>query len=97
MLALYRAGRQAEALEAYRRARHALVEDLGLDPSPALQRLEAQILDQDPALEADAAPPPRATPAPAAPGARDPAAGPRRAISTTALTLLDDPTLGCSR
>jgi DNA-binding SARP family transcriptional activator len=51
MLALYRAGRQADALEAYRRARHALVEDLGLDPSPALQRLEAQILDHDPALE----------------------------------------------
>ena len=41
MLALYRAGRQADALEAYRRARHALVEDLGLEPSRELQRLEA--------------------------------------------------------
>ena len=50
MLALYRAGRQADALDAYRRARHALVEDLGLDPSPDLVRLEAQILAHDPAL-----------------------------------------------
>ncbi|WP_084286341.1 BTAD domain-containing putative transcriptional regulator [Solirubrobacter soli] len=57
MLALYRSGRQADALEAYRRARHALVEDLGLDPSPELKRLEAAILAQDPALELDAPPP----------------------------------------
>ncbi|MDA0168259.1 tetratricopeptide repeat protein [Solirubrobacter taibaiensis] len=53
MLALYRAGRQADALDAYRRARHALVEDLGLDPSPELVRLEAQILAHDTALSAD--------------------------------------------
>ncbi|MDA0180142.1 winged helix-turn-helix domain-containing protein [Solirubrobacter phytolaccae] len=51
MLALYRSGRQADALDAFHRARHALVEDLGLDPSPALTRLEAQILAHDPALE----------------------------------------------
>src|SRR4051794_35698907 len=57
MLALYRSGRQADALEAYRRARHALVEDVGLDPSPELRRLEAAILAQDPALELDAPPP----------------------------------------
>ena len=63
MLALYRAGRQADALEAYRRARHALVEDLGLDPSPELQRLEAAILAHDPALERRA----RACPGPSAP------------------------------
>jgi len=52
MLALYRAGRQAEALDAYRRARNALVEELGLDPGRELQQLEAQILGHDPALEA---------------------------------------------
>jgi DNA-binding SARP family transcriptional activator len=51
MTALYRAGRQAEALEAYQDARRALVDGLGIDPSPALQELEAAILRQDPSLE----------------------------------------------
>ena len=47
MLALYRSGRQAEALEAYRAARTTLVEELGIEPSPALQALEQAILAQD--------------------------------------------------
>ena len=51
MLALYRADRQAEALEAYQQARDVLVEELGIEPSPALQRLQQGILIQDPALE----------------------------------------------
>jgi DNA-binding SARP family transcriptional activator len=51
MLALYRAGRQAEALEAYQQAREVLVEELGIDPSPALQRLQQGILRHDPSLE----------------------------------------------
>jgi len=51
MLALYRSGRQAEALEAYREARRMLTEELGIDPAPELQRLERAILAQDPALE----------------------------------------------
>jgi WD40 repeat protein/serine/threonine protein kinase/DNA-binding winged helix-turn-helix (wHTH) protein len=51
MTALYRSGRQAEALAAYRRARDVLVEELGLEPSPELRRLEQQVLRQDPALE----------------------------------------------
>jgi DNA-binding SARP family transcriptional activator len=51
MLALYRADRQAEALDAYQQARSVLVEELGIEPSPALQRLQQGILRQDPALE----------------------------------------------
>ena len=50
MLALYRSGRQAEALEAYRDARRVLVGELGLHPSPALQELETAILRHDPSL-----------------------------------------------
>ena len=50
MLALYRAGRQAEALDAYQAARSVLVDELGIEPSPRLQELEQAILRQDPAL-----------------------------------------------
>ena len=52
MIALYRSGRQAEALEAYQEARRALVEELGLEPGPALRDLEGAILSQEPSLEA---------------------------------------------
>ena len=52
MLALYRAGRQAEALRAYTEARDRLVGELGIDPGPALRELEARILAQDPSLAA---------------------------------------------
>jgi DNA-binding SARP family transcriptional activator/ABC-type sugar transport system substrate-binding protein len=54
MLALYRADRQAEALEAYAEARQTLVEDLGIEPSEALQRLQQAILRHDPSLETPA-------------------------------------------
>jgi DNA-binding SARP family transcriptional activator len=50
MLALYRSGRQANALEVYRRARQTLVGELGLEPSPMLQEVERAILRHDPAL-----------------------------------------------
>ena len=51
MLALYRSGRQAEALEAHRKMRHALVEQLGIEPGASLQALERSILTHDPSLE----------------------------------------------
>jgi DNA-binding SARP family transcriptional activator len=50
MQALYGSGRQAEALEIYRETRRLLVDELGIEPSPALQELERAVLRQDPAL-----------------------------------------------
>ncbi|MFC4051120.1 BTAD domain-containing putative transcriptional regulator [Actinomadura syzygii] len=64
-LALYRAGRQGDALGALRRARAALTEELGVDPGPALRRLEADILAQAPALAEPVRPVLRAVPEPA--------------------------------
>jgi DNA-binding SARP family transcriptional activator len=51
MLALYRSGRQAEALELYRRTRATLVERLGIEPTPGLRALERAILAHDPSLD----------------------------------------------
>lgn len=61
MIALYRCGRQSEALAVYQSARQVLVDELGIEPSPALQRVERAVLAQDASLD----PPPRAAPAPA--------------------------------
>jgi DNA-binding SARP family transcriptional activator len=66
MLALYRCGRQAEALETYREARRALVDELGIEPGKPLHELEQAILQQDAALDLHAA----AAPADARPGRR---------------------------
>jgi DNA-binding SARP family transcriptional activator len=54
LLALYRSGRQSEALAAYQDARRALVEELGIEPGRPLRDLQQAILNQDPALELDA-------------------------------------------
>jgi peptide/nickel transport system substrate-binding protein len=60
MLGLYRCGRQADALQAYREARAYLLEELGLEPGPMLRKLEHDILAHDPTLQ----PKEQATPAP---------------------------------
>jgi len=67
VLALYRGGRQAEALEAYRATREMLDEELGLEPTPALRELEQAILTHDPGLRAPAAPGPAVSRLPAPP------------------------------
>ena len=67
VLALYRAGRQAEALDAYRAARAMLMDELGLEPTPELRQLEQALLTHDAALQAPAprAARPSGLPAPA--------------------------------
>src|SRR6185503_20957613 len=52
MLALYRCGRQADALEAFQEARRVLADELGLEPGPELRRLQEAILAHDPAIAA---------------------------------------------
>ena len=60
MLALYRSGRQADALGAYQQARRTLVDEIGLEPSRELQALEQAILVQDPSLDSPTPAPPAA-------------------------------------
>ena len=87
MLALYRSGRQAEALSAYREARNVYVEELGIEPTRRLQEMEQRILRQDPSLDAPAtAPahaPPRDAEAPSVPPAGE------RKLATILVAALD--------
>lgn len=68
MLALYRAGRQADALAAYRRLRREMVAELGIEPGPAVSRLLRRILDVDPALRPPAGRTPPVVPRQLPPG-----------------------------
>ena len=68
MLALYRCGRQAEALAAYRDALRVLVEELGTEPGTGLRELHQRILNADPVLSLpEPGPPPAGSPVPAVP------------------------------
>jgi predicted ATPase/DNA-binding SARP family transcriptional activator len=102
MMALYRSGRQAEALEAFGQARRMLAEQLGVEPGPGLQRLQAAILVHDPALAS--------TPAAGGPLGRLPApvtsfVGRQQALAEVAelieghrlVTLIGPPGVGKSR
>ncbi|MGE5274223.1 MAG: BTAD domain-containing putative transcriptional regulator [Verrucomicrobiota bacterium] len=83
MLALYRSGRQQEALAAYRDARRTLVEELGIEPGRALQELEQAILRQDAALAPSS---PRRRPMPALPAVPTRLIG--RELEVTAVSAL---------
>ncbi|HEX6424186.1 MAG TPA: BTAD domain-containing putative transcriptional regulator [Acidimicrobiales bacterium] len=73
VLALYRCGRQADALRAYQDARRRLVDELGIEPGAELRRLEAAVLAQDPSLDPPPAAPDRPPPAPASAPSPSPA------------------------
>ena len=89
MLALYRAGRQAEALAAYQDARVALVDELGIEPGPRLRELHQQVLNQDPGLDLPTLDPP-ARREPAAVRLREPAPSPVAAVRKTVTILFCD-------
>src|SRR5262249_38866617 len=78
MIALYRCGRQAEALAVYQSARSVLVQELGIEPNPGLQQVERAILEQDASLDPSPGAAPRNAPGGAGAGRPPSATRPRR-------------------
>jgi predicted ATPase/DNA-binding SARP family transcriptional activator len=89
MLALYRSGRQADALAVYHRARRTLVDELGIEPSESLRKLERAILEHDPSLEA---PPARPTSTRRLPTPPTPLLGRERELAALAEVVRTDET-----
>ena len=90
ILALYRSGRQAEALQAYQAVRKVLSDELGLQPGQALRELEAAILRQDEALTFDRRP----TPMPAVPPEPPPAEDELRPVTALFADIVGSTALG---
>jgi predicted ATPase/DNA-binding SARP family transcriptional activator len=90
MLALYRCGRQAEALEAYQEARRILVEELGIEPGAELQDLHRAILNQDSSLVAAPAQEPELEPRLSLPAAANPLIGRRPELRALSDLLLGE-------
>jgi peptide/nickel transport system substrate-binding protein len=98
MLALYRTGRQAEALESYAAARRTLVEEAGIEPGSELQDLQARILRQDPSLERATIQPPTHRRRQAAPRELAAELGPRRLLwAAAAIAVLALVVFGITR
>ena len=92
-LALTRAGRQAEALDALREVRDVLAEELGLEPGQELRDLQAAVLRQDPSLDWQPVSPPRQHPSGGSPSSVNGAAGPASSSVATARIQSFVPTL----
>ncbi|HEY4700924.1 MAG TPA: BTAD domain-containing putative transcriptional regulator, partial [Streptosporangiaceae bacterium] len=91
MVALYRCGRQAEALQAFYDARQVLTDELGIDPGPELSRIHQQILSLDPRLEAPGRGATAGPVTPAAPPLPPPAPGPAATDPVPAQLPLEAP------
>ena len=90
MLALYRCGRQAEALEAYQEGRRVLIEELGIEPSPELQELHRDILNQDASLAVASAQKPALKSRPTLPAATNRLIGRREELKALSDLLLGE-------
>jgi len=90
LLALYRCGRQAEALEAYQEGRRVLIEELGIEPSPELQELQRAILNQDASLAAASAQKPAPESRPTLPAAATRLIGRREELRALSDLLLGE-------